>query len=201
MKTEAIEGLQNSGDRYIPEKWNESTESCFVLVDYTKELYCTKIKNNWWAIKELKRPNPRYSRGKRCRFDRRWKQRFLFIQQSTLKPWEQNRKNAMKPRFSQNVNMFAHYSYLRRFHHSHRRTFSSFLNNIRSNNFRARASSLGQGSGSGGGGGTGDSKGNSQICYEALLPSWILCSRVKFLRCLVCFSNYSCKDSGFITKL
>lgn len=74
----------------------------------------------------------------------------------------------MKPRFSHNVYFLARYSHLRRFHHSHRRNFSSFLNNIRANYYGTSASSLGGSSGAGGGGGgTGDSKGKySDICYE-----------------------------------
>ncbi|KAL1194651.1 Phosphatidylserine decarboxylase proenzyme 1 [Cardamine amara subsp. amara] len=80
----------------------------------------------------------------------------------------------MKPRFSRNVNMLAHYSYLRRFHHSHRRTFSSFFNNIRSNHFAARASSPGGGSGGGAGGGTGDSKGNAFLLPGATIATILM---------------------------
>ncbi|CAA7023763.1 unnamed protein product [Microthlaspi erraticum] len=79
----------------------------------------------------------------------------------------------MKPRCSHNVYMLSHYSYLRRFHHSQRRTFNSFLNNIRSNQFVARASSPG-GSGGGGGGGTGDSKGNAFLLPGATMATILM---------------------------
>ncbi|CAN8324828.1 unnamed protein product [Cochlearia groenlandica] len=57
----------------------------------------------------------------------------------------------MKHRFSHNVYFVTHYSHLRRFHHTHRRTLTTFLNNIRSHHSTARASSLGGGSSGGGG--------------------------------------------------
>ncbi|CAH2078851.1 unnamed protein product [Thlaspi arvense] len=79
----------------------------------------------------------------------------------------------MKPRFSQNVYLLGRYSYLRRFHQSNRRTLSSFVNNIRSTHFCARASSLG-GSGRGGGGGTGDSKGNDFLLPGATMATILM---------------------------
>ncbi|ESQ55767.1 hypothetical protein EUTSA_v10025592mg [Eutrema salsugineum] len=77
----------------------------------------------------------------------------------------------MKPRFSQNVYLLGRYSFVRRFHHTHRRTFSSFLNNIRSNHFGARASSIG---GGGGGGGTGNSKGNAFLLPGATMATILM---------------------------
>ncbi|EOA19054.1 hypothetical protein CARUB_v10007715mg [Capsella rubella] len=78
----------------------------------------------------------------------------------------------MRPRFSQNVYLLARYTHLRRFHYTHRRTFSSFLNNIRSNHFGARASS--HGGGGGGGGGTGDSKGGNAFLLPGATMATIL---------------------------
>ncbi|KAG7542589.1 Phosphatidylserine decarboxylase [Arabidopsis thaliana x Arabidopsis arenosa] len=81
----------------------------------------------------------------------------------------------MKPRFSHNVYFLARYSHLRRFHHSHRRTFSSFLNNIRANYYGTHASSLGGSSGAGGGGGgTGDSKGNAFLLPGATMATILM---------------------------
>ncbi|KAF8049477.1 hypothetical protein N665_2203s0004 [Sinapis alba] len=75
----------------------------------------------------------------------------------------------MKPRFSQNVFLFGRYSFVRRFHHSQRRTLTSFINNIRSN--RRTFSSLGGGSG---GGGNGDSNGNAFLLPGATVATILM---------------------------
>ncbi|VVA93397.1 unnamed protein product [Arabis nemorensis] len=77
----------------------------------------------------------------------------------------------MKPRFSRNVLIFRQYSHLRRLHHTHRRTFTSFLNNIRSNH-GACASSPGGGGGSGSG--SGDSKGNAFLLPGATMATILM---------------------------